>query len=822
MKKQYKKLILVSILVVLMLASTLPAMGAPDKVRVFVEFSPEAKGQVQQLLKNESAQFHYTFDELNSFVVTIPSHAIKGLERNPNVVEIEEDVPRYLVKSTAVQAAVETAALWEDAGTIEEGQVLPWGVQAVQAPQVWNSGTPSTGEGVKVCIVDTGYYADHEDFDNVLHAGTAQLDAPYTTDGYGHGTHVAGTIAAQDNELGVIGVSPGVSFYIIKYFGDDGAATLASDLIAAAYTCRDNGADIISMSLSGTRYSRREERAFDSVYASGLLSIGAASNDGAATYHYPASYDSVVSVAALDANELYADFSQYNDAVEIAAPGVGVLSTLPYIDITELNVNGTDYTAYHVEFSGDGPASGTLVDGGLCTSTGAWTGAVVLCERGDISFADKIINVENSGGVAAIIYNNVPDEELFATMGDFSSPIIGVGVTQEIGQYLLANIDTSLTASLNHINIAPASGYEAWNGTSMATPHISAVAALLWSYDPSLTNVEIRNAMNATAKDLGAAGRDVHYGYGLVQAYEALVYLGGGGTVNEAPVVSITSPTDGSAFDEGTAITFAATAIDAEDGNLAGSLTWTSSINGTIGSGTGFSVSDLSVGTHTITASVTDSGGKPGADAISVTVTSNTPNTAPVVTITTPATGTSVEDGTAITFAATASDTEDGNLSGELTWMSSLDGTIGSGTGFSVSNLSVGTHTITASVTDSGGLTDSDNITVTITESSGGGELVVTVNTNKTIYADRERVYITVTVTDGSAPVAGANVTTTITTYNGNTKIYIGVTGTDGTALFSAYKTFIRKDGAGLYTVDAVASLSGYTDGSDTATFTVQ
>ncbi len=95
MKKHYKKLLVVSIVMILMLATTLPALGAPEKVRVFVEFAPGAKGKVQQLLNQDGAQFHYTFDDLNSFVVSLPEQALKGLAKNPNVVSIEVDVPRY-------------------------------------------------------------------------------------------------------------------------------------------------------------------------------------------------------------------------------------------------------------------------------------------------------------------------------------------------------------------------------------------------------------------------------------------------------------------------------------------------------------------------------------------------------------------------------------------------------------------------------------------------------------------------------------------------------------------------------------------------------
>jgi serine protease len=73
------------------------------------------------------------------------------------------------------------------------------------------------------------------------------------------------------------------------------------------------------------------------------------------------------------------------------------------------------------------------------------------------------------------------------------------------------------------------SGYEAWDGTSMAAPHVSACRCLVWSYNPALSNVDIRNALTGTAKDLGAAGRDNSYGYGLVQAKSALDSLAGGG-----------------------------------------------------------------------------------------------------------------------------------------------------------------------------------------------------------------------------------------------------------------------------------------------------
>ncbi len=217
---------------------------------------------------------------------------------------------------------------------------------------------------------------------------------------------------------------------------------------------------------------------------------------------------------------------------------------------------------------------------------------------------------------------------------------------------------------------------------------------------------------------------------------------------NAAPVASISTPSDGATFTVGDSVAFSGSASDAEDGTLSANLTWASSLDGAIGSGASFSTTGLSIGAHTITASVTDSGGLSSSDVITVTINAVS-NTAPSVTVTNPSNGASFTDGDSINFAGTATDTEDGTISANLSWSSSSDGAIGSGASFSTSALSVGSHTITASVTDSGGLQDSDAITVTVNAVSNDAPVVAIITPgNGSSSNDGDSVTFTGTATD--------------------------------------------------------------------------
>jgi len=492
-----------------LLGVSLISYGQPEKVRVYVEFerfSPQAVAAVRAA----GGTVHYEFPRQNAVAATLPKAAIQGLLHNPNVVNIEDDPIRE-----------------------PYAQTVPYGITMVQADQVSFNGA----SGQKVCIIDSGYFKSHEDLQDGVSSTTDSGTGDPFVDGCGHGSHVAGTIAALNNSVGVIGVVPTetLGLHIVKVFGNNCAWAYSSTLVNAANKCRDAGAKVISMSLGGSFKSRTEEMAFRDLYNQGILSVAAAGNGGNTQKSYPASYPSVVSVAAVDANKVVADFSQKNDQVELAAPGVAVLSTVPWSETNTLTVGSTTYSGNWIEFAGRGSATGALVNGGLCNSAGSWSGKVVLCERGSISFFDKVSNVEDGGGAAAVIYNNASGNFIGTLGAGNSSSIPAISLSQQDGQFLVTN-SLSQSGTVVSDRDEPGSGYEAWDGTSMATPHVSGVAALVWSNHLTCTNDQIRTALQTSAEDLGAAGKDNSYGYGLVRAAAANAAAscsgGGGGCTN--------------------------------------------------------------------------------------------------------------------------------------------------------------------------------------------------------------------------------------------------------------------------------------------------
>jgi subtilisin family serine protease len=499
-----------------------PAAG---HTRVIVGFKAGAEGQARAAVAAARGRVALDLPSVAAMAVELPSAAVAGLSRNPNVAYVEEDAKRYPLALTAPSSA-----------PYASGQTEPWGIRAVQA-HLLPQGDSLTGNR-KVCIIDSGYAMGHEDLPGTSRVSGYNGNLAWNQDGDGHGTHVAGTIAALNNAgTGVVGVNAGgnLNLYIVRVFGNDGAWAYSSTLVDAANRCQSAGANIISMSLGGTRSNRTEQTKFQQLLDANILPIAAAGNDGNTRTSYPAGYASVVSVAAVDVNNLKASFSQANSDVEISGPGVGVLSTVPNGKglLGSLNVGGLAVEAFPIEFSPAVSRSGALFNFGIGDAVNAGaSGRVCLIARGTVDFVTKVNNCQASGGVGAVIYNNAPGA-FSGTLGAAGSTIPSVTISQEDGNVLLGRLGQATTVGVGAAN------YAYYDGTSMATPHVSAVAALVWSYftpaaptaGRTCTATQLRNSLNKSAKDLGAAGRDTSFGFGLVQAkaaYDRIVSLGCG------------------------------------------------------------------------------------------------------------------------------------------------------------------------------------------------------------------------------------------------------------------------------------------------------
>ncbi|MHB0874501.1 MAG: S8 family serine peptidase [Anaerolineae bacterium] len=281
-----------------------------------------------------------------------------------------------------------------------------WGLAAVRAPSAWQMTVGVNGP--IIAILDTGASLGHTDLAANLVPGYDFANGDATPDDdQGHGSHVAGIIGAVGNNgVGVVGMNWAARIMPLKVLDSEGSG-YASDLQDAIHYAVDHGAKVINMSLGSDYPSPYVQEGVSYALQHGCVVVAAAGNDKYTT-QYPAAYDSVLGVGAVDSSRQVADFSYEGPYVDVVAPGVDVLSTVP-------------------------------------------------------------------------------------------------------------------------------GGYDSYDGTSMATPHVSGLAALIWAVNPSLTGTQVAARITGTAQDLGSAGWDSAYGYGLIDAGAAVA--GGTAATSSRPVM---------------------------------------------------------------------------------------------------------------------------------------------------------------------------------------------------------------------------------------------------------------------------------------------
>jgi len=469
------------------------ALIAPASVREMAD--------TRQMMALMGASVMLELPKQRAMAVMLTQSQLEVMQQNPAIASIERDSLRHMMADE-----------------------VPFGIPLVQANQVAFGGDP----GFKICMVDSGFDLGHPDLPSGIRVTgeSAPGIGPWFEDGSGHGTHVSGTVMAMRNDEGVIGVVPEGNFdvHIFRVFNDLGEGVPSSTVVAGVQACVDSGARVVNMSLGcagADCFSSFEQNAFANFEAQGILAVAAAGNEGDTQVSFPAAYPSVVAVAAVDEFSARASFSQQFAEVELAGPGVAVRSTVPrgtgFGGFT--SVADQAFTNSPLVGSAVGDVSGLLADcglaGELCENV---SGRICLIERGTFLFSEKALNCQNGGGLGAIIYNNVPGE-FSGTLGTTPIAIPVVGVSDQSGIVLLTQLNQTASVSVG------VQDYGLLSGTSMATPHVSGVAALIWSLDPSLTNLEVRAALQQGAVDLGAPGRDPEFGFGLVQAAASVAVL---------------------------------------------------------------------------------------------------------------------------------------------------------------------------------------------------------------------------------------------------------------------------------------------------------
>lgn len=349
--------------------------GGSSRTSVIIAFNQQPGPAAQALVRQAGGSIRYTYDLVPAIAASVPEAAIAGLQANPNVARVEPDLEIYVVDAELDNT---------------------WGVKRIGAGTVHDGG--NKGAGVKVAVLDTGIDTDHPDLSYDPSCSTSFVPGEGLEDGNGHGTHTSGTIAALDNNIGVVGVAPEATICALKVLSNSGSGSYSNVIAALDFVVTQGDIFVTNNSYgSSGDPGLTVKAAFDNAYAAGVLHAAAAGNGGnppgkGDNCIYPARWDSLIATAATKQGDSRASFSSTCAENELAAPGQQINSTVP-------------------------------------------------------------------GG-----------------------------------------------------------GYGEKSGTSMASPHVAGTAALVLAANPGWSNDQVRAQLQSTAEDLGAAGRDTKFGYGLVNA----------------------------------------------------------------------------------------------------------------------------------------------------------------------------------------------------------------------------------------------------------------------------------------------------------------
>lgn len=412
------------------------------------------------------------------------------------------------------------------------GANTPWGIIAVKAPEAWAKA--NAGLGARVAVIDTGIDKDHPALAPNFEQGQDFIgdgNQPYAfADKVGHGSHCAGTIAGAALAGGFVGVAPKAKLLSARVCSEQGCSNIA--VAQAINWAVSKKVDVISMSLGGDMSSPAEQSAIAAADQAGVVVVAAAGNDGTAHVSFPAALPTVIAVGAVDKTSAKASFSQWGPQLAVVAPGVAVVSSVPQGTGRESNVsttvNGVSAKIPSLAFSGSPeitqPQTADVVAVGLGQpeefAKVNVKGKIALVQRGTIKFADKVKNAIAAEAAGLIVYNNDVGIVAGAVTTDGSTVSIPVvGIEQSVGLNLVSKLNSGAAVSVT-ISTAK-TDFESYDGTSMATPHVAGVSALVKAANKNLNGAAVKSILMSTATALQPNDQN-QFGAGLVNASAAV------------------------------------------------------------------------------------------------------------------------------------------------------------------------------------------------------------------------------------------------------------------------------------------------------------
>ena len=347
--------------------------GNANAAKYIVSYDSNRASSVRSSVVKAGGKITRQFEIIDAFVAEIPdTRSAEKISRIKGVQAVEEDkVINWLSGTTEINRSsyelpslqdiltkirteskdanipmVSAPEITEDAYGLDFASIfaneVPWGVARVKADKFWNV---TEGAGIKVAVIDTGINYNHPDLKANYAGGYNAINPSLTPmDDQGHGTHVAGTIAAVRNNVGVVGVAPKARLYAVKVLGGDGSGSYSSIIGGVEWAVKQN-VNVINMSLGGGGYMTAFHKSLKAAVNAGITVVCAAGNDHGAV-SYPAKYPEAIAISALTNYDTLAYFSNRGPEIEFIAPGSAILSTSKSGGYEEMS--GTSMACPHV------------------------------------------------------------------------------------------------------------------------------------------------------------------------------------------------------------------------------------------------------------------------------------------------------------------------------------------------------------------------------------------------------------------------------------------------------------------------------------------